>query len=148
MKKMKRKNIHIFIPEGYLHFKVGPDTYTGETGELLVSFPGVFNASPSQYFDISEEGGIIVYVSREEQYSINISKIGSDTISTSFATGFDYPNYISISPNSELAITIDYDGAHLWNLEDGSLLLTLSELHNYVNFSPDSELFVATNDYY
>lgn len=120
--------------------------YKGETGELLVSFPGVFNTSPSQYFDISEEGGIIVYVSRVEQYSINISKIGSDSISTSFTTGFDYPNYISISPNSELAITIDYDGAHLWDLEDGSLLLTLSELNNYVNFSPDSELFVATNE--
>ena len=27
MKKMKRKNIHIFIPEDYLHFKVGPDSY-------------------------------------------------------------------------------------------------------------------------
>ena len=31
MKKMKRKNIHIFIPEDYLHFKVGPDKHSFNT---------------------------------------------------------------------------------------------------------------------
>lgn len=120
--------------------------FDGKNGEYKFSISGTYNASPSQYYDFDKNSKTVVAVSNVNPYTISFWSLSSEKEIASIPTDFEYIQYVSLSPDGKIVATIDYDGIHLWDVNNRSLLTTISGRVGNIYWNPNSGNFVLLDD--
>ena len=115
--------------------------FDGKNGEYKFSISGTYNTSPSQYYDFDKESKTIVTVSNVNPYIISFWSLSSGKETASIPTDFEYIQYVSLSPDGKIVATIDFKGMHLWDVNDRSLLTTISGRFGNISWNPNSSNF-------
>ena len=119
--------------------------FDGKNGENKFSISGNYNVQPSQYYDFGDDSRTLVVVSDVKPYIITFWDLVSGKETASIPTGFDYIRYVSLSPDGKIVATIDYDGIHLWDVNNRSLLTTISGRFGNISWNPNSSNFALVN---
>lgn len=120
--------------------------FDGKNGEYKFSISGTYNASPSQYYDFDKNSKTVVTVSNVNPYTISFWSLSSEKEVASIPTDFEYIQYVSLSPDGEIVATIDYDGIHLWDVNNRSLLTTISGRYSNISWNPNSSDFALLDN--
>lgn len=121
----------------------GVHLFNGNNGEYKYSITGNFGSHGTQFFDFSEDSSTIVVVSDDKPYVISFWDLISDKKTSSIPTNFEYIQHVSISPDGKTVATIDYEGIHLWNITNRSLLATISGRFEKIYWNPNSRNFAS-----
>lgn len=119
----------------------GVHLFDGNNGEYKFSISGNYNSQPTQYYDFSEDSKTVVVVSDVIPYAISFWDLASEKETASIPTDFEYIRYVSISPDGKTVATIDYKGIHLWDVNNRSLLATISGRFGNISWNPNSSNF-------
>jgi Tol biopolymer transport system component len=115
--------------------------FDGNNGKYKFSISGNYNSQPTQYFAFSEDSKTVVVVSDVKPYTISFWGLASGKETASIPTGFEYIRYVSLSPDGKIVATIDYKGIHLWDVNNRSLLTTISGRFGNISWNPNSSNF-------
>lgn len=117
----------------------------GKTGNYKFSISGMFNHLPSQFYDLSADGKTVVSVSDTEPYTIAFWDTTSGKEVKSIPTTLENIQYVFINPDDDVIATIDYDGIHLWDVENSALLTTIPGRFGRIYFNPKGNNFAIVD---
>lgn len=115
----------------------GVHLFDGKSGKHIFSIPG------ARDYDFSKDSKTVVAISGVD---ISFWDLISGKKVKTIPTDSEYTYHVSLNPDGKIVATIDYDGVHLWDVKNRSLLSTISGRFENISWNPNDNNFVLTDD--